>query len=177
MRRAEGDAKIVGVFRVKNHDFTPKNQIVSNCGGRRENCWGISCEKSRFYAKKSYFFPIWGGGGGRAECASPGSAPGCVTVTFFETRSCQVDHYSYCNILVTVLVWWYSPVTDQWNLRCIISKLLILLTICVSKYNVVLSELCNGVPLSYLSTGRCSFQEIPGIIDFPHLLIYMNVPV
>ena len=23
--------------------------------GRRENCWGISCEKSRFYAKKSYF--------------------------------------------------------------------------------------------------------------------------
>ena len=23
--------------------------------GRRENFWGISCEKSRFYAKKSYF--------------------------------------------------------------------------------------------------------------------------
>ena len=54
--RAEGGAKIVGVFRVKNHDFTTKNHIFSNCGGRRENCWGISCEKSRFYAKKSYFF-------------------------------------------------------------------------------------------------------------------------
>ena len=26
------------------------------CGGRRENIWGILCEKSRFYAKKSYFF-------------------------------------------------------------------------------------------------------------------------
>jgi hypothetical protein len=26
--------------------------------GRRENCWGISCEKSRFYAKKIIFFPI-----------------------------------------------------------------------------------------------------------------------
>ena len=51
-----GGAKIVGVFRVKNYDFTPKNHIFSNCGGRRENCWGISCEKSRFYAKKSYFF-------------------------------------------------------------------------------------------------------------------------
>ena len=25
-------------------------------GGRRENFWGISCEKSRFYAKKLYFF-------------------------------------------------------------------------------------------------------------------------
>jgi hypothetical protein len=27
-------------------------------GGRRENFWGISCEKSRFYAKKSYFFQL-----------------------------------------------------------------------------------------------------------------------
>jgi hypothetical protein len=27
---AEGDAKIVGVFRVKNHDFMPKNHIFSN---------------------------------------------------------------------------------------------------------------------------------------------------
>jgi hypothetical protein len=51
-----GGAKIFGVFRVKNYDFTPKNYIFSNCGGRRENFWGISCEKSRFYAKKSYFF-------------------------------------------------------------------------------------------------------------------------
>jgi hypothetical protein len=25
LRRAEGGEKIVGVFRVKNHDFTPKN--------------------------------------------------------------------------------------------------------------------------------------------------------
>ena len=56
LHRAEGGAKIFGVFRVKNHDFTPKNHIFSNCGGRRENFWGISCEKSRFYAKKSYFF-------------------------------------------------------------------------------------------------------------------------
>ena len=27
LRRAEGGAKIVGVFRVKNHDFTPKNHF------------------------------------------------------------------------------------------------------------------------------------------------------
>jgi hypothetical protein len=27
LRRAEGGAKIVGVFRVINHDFTPKNHI------------------------------------------------------------------------------------------------------------------------------------------------------
>ena len=56
VRRVEEGAKYFGVFRVKNHDFTPKNYIVSNCGGRRENIWGISCEKSRFYAKKLYFF-------------------------------------------------------------------------------------------------------------------------
>ena len=29
---------------------------IAPSGGRRENCWVISCEKSRFYAKKSYFF-------------------------------------------------------------------------------------------------------------------------
>jgi hypothetical protein len=28
-------------------------------GGRREKFWGISCEKSRFYAKKSYFFQFF----------------------------------------------------------------------------------------------------------------------
>ena len=27
LRRAEGGSKIVGVFRVKNHDFMPKNHI------------------------------------------------------------------------------------------------------------------------------------------------------
>jgi hypothetical protein len=26
--------------------------------GRRENCWGISCEKLRFYAKKIIFFQL-----------------------------------------------------------------------------------------------------------------------
>ena len=29
---------------------------IAPSGGRRENFWGISCEKSRFYGKKSYFF-------------------------------------------------------------------------------------------------------------------------
>jgi hypothetical protein len=33
LRRAEGGAKIVGVFRVKNYDFTPKNHIFSNFRG------------------------------------------------------------------------------------------------------------------------------------------------
>ena len=73
LRRAEEGAKILGVFRVKNHYFTPKNHSFYNYGGRREKFWGISCEKSRFYAKKTYFFPILGGG-------APGSAPALNTL-------------------------------------------------------------------------------------------------
>ena len=33
LRLAEGGAKIFGVVRVKNHDFTPKNHIFSNFRG------------------------------------------------------------------------------------------------------------------------------------------------
>jgi hypothetical protein len=68
LRRAEGGAKMFGVFRVKNHDFTTKNHIFSNCEGRRENVWGI-------YIYLYIFFPILGGGA-RAGCAPSGSAPG-----------------------------------------------------------------------------------------------------
>jgi hypothetical protein len=32
LRRAEGGKKMFGVFRVKTHDFTPKNHIFSNLG-------------------------------------------------------------------------------------------------------------------------------------------------
>jgi hypothetical protein len=45
LHRAEGGAKIFGVFRVKNHDFKPKHHIFFNCRGRREHFCGISCEK------------------------------------------------------------------------------------------------------------------------------------
>ena len=39
LRRAEGGAKIFGVFRVKNHDFTQTNYIFSNFrGGARRVC-------------------------------------------------------------------------------------------------------------------------------------------
>jgi hypothetical protein len=33
LRRAEGGEKMSGVFRVKNHDFTQKNDIFSNFRG------------------------------------------------------------------------------------------------------------------------------------------------
>ena len=36
---------------------------IASRGGRREKCWDISCEKSRFTPKNSYFFQFYGGGG------------------------------------------------------------------------------------------------------------------
>ena len=50
LRRVEGGAKCFGVFRVKNHDFTPKNHIFPNFRG--------------------------GGGAPGAPPPPPGSAPG-----------------------------------------------------------------------------------------------------
>ena len=43
----------------RNQDFKLGGGVlkkIAPSGGRREHFWGISCEKSRFYAKKSYFF-------------------------------------------------------------------------------------------------------------------------
>ena len=54
-------------------NFQGRIQDFKLGGALINNCCGISCEKSRFYAKKSYFFPILGGGG-RAS-VPPGSAP------------------------------------------------------------------------------------------------------
>jgi hypothetical protein len=83
LRRAEGGAKILGGFRVKNHDFTPKNHIFSNCGGRREKCWGISCEKSRLYTKSAP--PLtW----------NPGSAPAMLVVIDTDCAGiCKSNYY------------------------------------------------------------------------------------
>ena len=76
LRRAEEGANILGVFRVKNHYFTPKNHSFYNYEGRREKSWGISCEKSRFYAKKTFFSNFRGGRApGAPTPPPPGSAP------------------------------------------------------------------------------------------------------
>ena len=51
-----GRCENFGVFRVKNHDFTPKNHIFSNCGGRREIFGVFRVKNHDFTPKKSYFF-------------------------------------------------------------------------------------------------------------------------
>ena len=74
MRRAEGGAKNIGIFRVKNHDFTPKNHIFSNCGGRCEIC-GVFRVKNHDFTPKNHIFSNFRGGGGRAPGAPPLDPP------------------------------------------------------------------------------------------------------
>ena len=47
--------KIGGMYQGRIRDFKLGGgalKKIAPSGGRRENCWGISCEKSRFYVKK-----------------------------------------------------------------------------------------------------------------------------
>ena len=50
---------------------------IAPSGGRREKVWGISCEKSRFYAKIIFFFR---GGGGGARRVRPPLDPPLMTI-------------------------------------------------------------------------------------------------
>ena len=66
----------VGGFQGQIRDFTLGGRTlkkIAPSGGRHENFWGISCEKSWFYPKKSNFFPILGGA---CRVHPPGSTPG-----------------------------------------------------------------------------------------------------
>jgi hypothetical protein len=50
---------VVGAMQGRIQDFKLGGahlKKIAPSGGRREIFLGISCEKSRFYAKKSYFF-------------------------------------------------------------------------------------------------------------------------
>jgi hypothetical protein len=56
LRRAEGGSKILGVFRVKNHDFTPKNHIFPILGGTRESFGVFHVKNHDFTPKKNLIF-------------------------------------------------------------------------------------------------------------------------
>jgi hypothetical protein len=64
---------------------------IAPSGGRRENIWGIWCEKSRFYAKKSYFFQFFWGG------APPLDPPlhDKLRTSIIKLANCQQKHYLY----------------------------------------------------------------------------------
>ena len=70
---AEGGAKIFGVFRVKNHDFTPKNHIFSNGGGGGAKIVWVFRVKIHDFTQKNLIFSNFRGG-----ARPPGSAPAFV---------------------------------------------------------------------------------------------------
>ena len=61
MRRVEGGAKIVGVFRVKNHDVTPKNHIFPMAEGGAK-IFGVFRVKNHDFTPKNHIFPMAEGG-------------------------------------------------------------------------------------------------------------------
>ena len=56
---------------------------IAPSGGRREICWGISCEKSRFYAKIFYFSQFKGG-------RAPGAPPLDPPLVWGRYCACQI---------------------------------------------------------------------------------------
>jgi hypothetical protein len=63
---------------------------IAPSGGRCENFWGISCGKSRFYAKKSYFFSNF-----RRGASPPGSAPAILLNMMSLVRSLRSSSVDY----------------------------------------------------------------------------------
>ena len=77
-------------FQVREGAF----KKIAPSGGRLENVGGISCEKSRFDAKKSYFFQFQGGGH-TPGAPTPGSAP--VNVSAIWTWVSQNAYLNWTN--------------------------------------------------------------------------------
>ena len=74
LRRAEEGANILGVFRVKNHDFTPKNIFFSNFRGGGAKNFGVFRVKNHDFTPKNIFFSNFRGGAPPPP-PPPGSAP------------------------------------------------------------------------------------------------------
>ena len=77
-------------------------QKIAPSGGMRENFWGISCEKSRFYAKKIIFFPILGGACAGCAPPPPGTAPAIqLPYVYGHDHNSPPPHQdSLCNLMV-----------------------------------------------------------------------------
>jgi hypothetical protein len=63
--RAEGGENFFLVFRVKYHDFTPKNIFFSIAEGAEKIFEVFRVKNHDFTPKNHIFFPILGGGGSR----------------------------------------------------------------------------------------------------------------
>jgi hypothetical protein len=137
---------------------------IAPSGGRREHFWGISCEKSRFCAKKSYFFPILEGV--RARCAPP---PPWI-------RPCIYRIISYQSFLlyITDISRHCLPIRNTWMHPCVVGVRVA--HICFSFFLFVSSRslcyFCSAIWLRYLIYD---FLFIPQFF-LPFLIIFVHLP-
>ena len=105
LRRAEGGAKTVGVFRVKNHDFTPKKSYFFQLRREARTFLGYFVGKITILRKKIIFFSNFRGRA-RAGCAPPPeSAPD--SVKRWTTKHIYVYltfNVKLCQILFTCII-------------------------------------------------------------------------
>jgi hypothetical protein len=104
MRRAEGGAKIFGVFRVKNHDFTPKNHIFSILGGVRE-IFGVFHVKITILRQKNHIFSNFRGGARRVH--PPLNPPLHLPIVFRHHYPWYFDHLPM--IYRPPYPWYFDP--------------------------------------------------------------------
>jgi hypothetical protein len=131
-------------------EYEKCSKKIAPSGGRRENCWGFSCEKSRFYAK-NHIFPILGGGG------VPGALPWI--------RPCWWWVESIGTLLAVVYRWWFliTPgaskltglsriaIDEMLKIRCLLD--LFVLHILILCTNIQQHHIPGHVQKSYLWTG------------------------
>jgi hypothetical protein len=98
LHRAEGGAKNFGVFRVKNHDFTPKNYMFSNCGGRRE-IFGVFRAKNHDFTPKNHIFSNF-----RPGAPPPWIRPCNIPVTTSTKMNIASVTKSLTSVLAAVLI-------------------------------------------------------------------------
>jgi hypothetical protein len=84
LRRAGGGAKFVWVFRVKNLDFTSKNQFFFQLRREARKFLGYFVWKITILRQKILFFPILGGG--RAPAPPPWIRPWYLRLYYIHHR-------------------------------------------------------------------------------------------
>jgi hypothetical protein len=85
LRRAEGGPNIFGVFRVKNHDFTPKKIIFFPIAEGGAKNFGVFRVKNHYFTPKNHIFSNFRGA--RAGCPPPLDPP---LIYFIVVMSCIV---------------------------------------------------------------------------------------
>jgi hypothetical protein len=95
LRRAEGGAKIFGVFRVKNNDFTPKKSYFFQLRREARNLFGCFVWKITILRQNVFFSNFRGGGGGGRRVRPPWIRPWWVYLITVIPERHHVHYITY----------------------------------------------------------------------------------